>query len=133
MPPLRVDPNSGEPLAVQIARQVRLAVAAGRLAPGERLPGSRELAARLGVNFHTVRRAYAELEAEGLLRTAHGVGTFVAEGAKRLSPAELRAAIRAHLERLAEDLAGAELDGERLEATLLDEWRRALGGRRVRR
>jgi GntR family transcriptional regulator len=82
---LRIDPNAGEPLALQIARQVRLSVAAGRLAPGERLPGSRELAASLGVNFHTVRRAYADLEGEGLLRTVHGLGTFVAEGARRMS------------------------------------------------
>ncbi len=130
---LRIDPNAGEPLALQISRQVRLAVAAGRVAPGERLPGSRDLAARLGVNFHTVRRAYAGLEAEGLLRTVHGRGTFVAEGARRMSPAEYRALLRAHLERLAEDLAGTDFAAERQEALLLEEWRRALGARRVRR
>jgi len=129
---LRIDPNGGEPLAVQIARQVRLAVAAGRLAPGERLPGSRELAAALGVNFHTVRRAYADLEGEGLLRTVHGLGTFVAEGARRMSPAEFRALVRSHLERLAEDLAGTDADAARQESVLLEEWRRALGARKVK-
>ena len=129
---LRIDPNSGIPLALQIARQVRLGVAAGRLSPGERLPGSRELAASLGVNFHTVRRAYADLESEGLLVTRHGVGTFVTEKARLLSPAEFRALVRAHLERRAEDLAGSGVDGERAEGILLEEWRRALGARKVR-
>ncbi|MCK6479145.1 MAG: GntR family transcriptional regulator [Planctomycetaceae bacterium] len=129
---LRIDPNSGVPLAVQIARGLRLAVSSGRLSPGERLPGSRELAASLGVNFHTVRRALAELEAAGILETRHGVGTFVTERVRLLSPAEFRALVRAHLERLAEDLAGSGVDAERAEAVLLEEWRRALGARRVR-
>jgi len=128
---LRIDPNSGEPLGLQIARQVRLAVAAGRLSPGERLPGSRELASTLGVNFHTVRRAYADLEAAGILRTVHGTGTFVADGARRMSPAEVRALIRSHVERLAEDLAGTGFDADRQEALLLEEWRRALGARKA--
>jgi GntR family transcriptional regulator len=129
---LRVDPNSGEPLAVQIARQIRLAVAAGRVAAGDRLPGSRELAADLGVNFHTVRKAYAALEAEGLLRTEHGTGTFVAEGARPLGAADLRALVRRHLEALAQDLAGAPFEGTRVEQVLLDEWARLLGARKER-
>ena len=42
-----------------------------------RLPPEKELAVRFGVNRHTVRRAVAELEAEGLVRTEHGRGTFI--------------------------------------------------------
>jgi len=129
---LRIDPNAGEPLAVQIARQVRLAIAAGRLSPGERLPGSREMAALLGVNFHTVRKAWATLEADGLLRTVHGVGTFVAEGVRPLGAAALRQLVREHLERLAEDLAGTDIDPGEQESLLVEEWRRALGARRIR-
>lgn len=45
-----------------------------------RLPPEKELAIRFGVNRHTVRRAIAELEAEGLVRIEHGRGTFVLDG-----------------------------------------------------
>jgi transposase-like protein len=45
------------------------------------LPGLREVAAQLGVNHNTVRAAVAKLEADGVLETRHGAGTFVAAGA----------------------------------------------------
>ncbi|GGD97814.1 phosphonate metabolism transcriptional regulator PhnF [Aureimonas endophytica] len=51
----------------------------------ERLPVEAELAARFGVNRHTVRRAIAALAAEGLLRAERGRGTFVAARPPRLS------------------------------------------------
>jgi len=50
----------------------------------------RDLAAQLGVNVNTVRAAYAELERDGLVRTRHGVGTFVLAG----PPARLPAGVR---------------------------------------
>lgn len=127
---LRVDPNNGVPLGLQIARQIRLAVSAGRIAAGDRLPAARDLAADLGVNFHTVRKAYGDLEAEGLLACEQGRGTFVTDAARALSSAELRALVRAHVERLAEDLAGAGVDPAALERIVAEELTRALGARR---
>ena len=129
---LRVDPNSGVPLGVQIARQVRLAIAAGRLAAGERLPTARDLAAELGVNFHTVRKAYQQLETAGLLLVARGRGTSVAPGARTMRAADLRSLVREHVERLAEDIAGVEVDPDRLRELVDVEMRRVLhdgGGR----
>lgn len=128
---LRIDPNAGVPLGVQIARQIRLAVASGRLSPGDRLPAARDLAAELRVNFHTVRKAYGDLEAEGLLRCEQGRGTFVGEGTGSLTRGDLRDAVRAHVERMAEDLAGSGLDGALLEDLVVRELRRALGARRA--
>jgi GntR family transcriptional regulator len=124
---LRVDPNSGTPLGVQIVRQIRLAVAAGRVEPGGRLPSARDLAATLGVNFHTVRAAYAELERDGLLRLEQGRGTFVSPDAKPLGKTGLRDLVRAHVERLVEDLAGLDHDVDALAAIVDAELRRALG------
>ena len=124
---LRVDPNSGTPLGVQIARQVKLAVATGRVLPGGRLPSARELAERLGVNVHTVRAAFAELEREGILRVEQGRGTFVAETAKPLGATALRDVVRAHVARLVEDLAGADVDSDALAALVDAELRRAYG------
>jgi len=130
---LRIDPTGGVPLGVQIARQIRLAVAAGRLGAGDRLPAARDLAAELRVNFHTVRRAYGELEAEGLLRCEQGRGTFVAEGAGPLKRGDLREVVRRHVERMVEDLAGPGLDPALLEGLAAEEIRRALGARRAGR
>jgi GntR family transcriptional regulator len=61
---------------------MRLAVAAGTIQPGERLPVVRELAAQLRINPNTVARVYRELQAEGLLTSRQGSGTFVAEDAR---------------------------------------------------
>src|SRR5690606_13590307 len=55
-------------------------IAAGTLAPGERLPPQRDLAYRLALSVGTVSRAYAEAERRGLVASHVGRGTFVAEG-----------------------------------------------------
>jgi DNA-binding transcriptional regulator YhcF (GntR family) len=105
----RLEPNSGVPLGVQIARQLRLAVASGRLAPGERLPSARDLADELKVNFHTVRKVYGDLEQAGLLRFERGLGTFVCDRPPLPDDDAARGLVRQHVERLLEDLAGLGL------------------------
>lgn len=67
---LALDPHSHAlPLFLQIARALSADIRRGRLAPGARLPGSRSLAASLGVHRNTVLAAYRELLAEGWLET----------------------------------------------------------------
>jgi GntR family transcriptional regulator len=128
---LRIDPTSGVPLGRQIVRQIRLAVASGRVPPGGRLPPARELAATLGVNFHTVRAAYAELAKDGLLDVGQGRGTFVGAKAAALSASELRELVRSHAARLAADLAGGDVDTARVEELFVQELRRALSAERA--
>ncbi|RRH76625.1 phosphonate metabolism transcriptional regulator PhnF [Falsigemmobacter faecalis] len=53
-------------------------IAAGQYHPGDRLPTEADLAARFGVNRHTVRQALADLVQRGIVRTRRGAGTFVA-------------------------------------------------------
>jgi GntR family transcriptional regulator len=78
---IALDHTADVPLGVQLDWVVRAAVASGRLCAGDRLPGLREVADQLGVNHNTVRAAVSKLEADGLLETRHGSGTFVATGA----------------------------------------------------
>jgi GntR family transcriptional regulator / MocR family aminotransferase len=74
---LPIDRADPAPVVHQVARGIASHVAAGRLRPGERLPGSRELARILGVHRNTVVAAYGELLAEGWVQSAGGRGTFV--------------------------------------------------------
>ena len=124
---IRVEPGSGVPLGQQIMQQVRLAIASGRLAPGEQLPSARDLAEELRVNFHTVRKAYADLEATGVLRQERGKGTFVPDEVARLDGDALRELVRGHVQRLAADLAGAGTSLDEVERLVRAELRVAFG------
>ncbi len=71
-------PEPGEPAHRQIEEQLRALIAEGSLAPGDRIPPERELAARLAVSRMTLRQALDALARRGLLVRAGGRGTFVA-------------------------------------------------------
>lgn len=81
MPPafFSVDPHGGAPIYVQLAEQIKRAIAVGALASGERLPTVKGLALELKLNPNTVARVYRELEQEGVIATAPGRGSFVRE------------------------------------------------------
>ncbi|WP_176256827.1 phosphonate metabolism transcriptional regulator PhnF [Derxia lacustris] len=106
-----------------IAAALRDDIAAGRFAPGARLPNESALAERFGVNRHTLRQAMQALAREGFVKVLHGSGTYVRE-------LVLDYALRRRT-RLTDSLAGI---GERARRELLDcaiepagDWARALG------
>lgn len=74
---IALDANKKIPLWRQIADAITAAVQLRRLRPGERLPGARTLAERLGVHRHTVDAAYAELVSQGWVEGRQGSGTWV--------------------------------------------------------
>ncbi len=71
------DRDSPLPVSEQLVEQLRYQLGAGRYRPGERLPSTRVLADQVGISFHTVRKAYQRLEAEGLLEARRGGGFHV--------------------------------------------------------
>jgi 2-aminoadipate transaminase len=77
MLPLQLQIESHIPLYMQLRDQLRALVHDGELRPGDRIPATRELAVQLGVHRTTVANAYAELEADGLIRGHVGRGTFI--------------------------------------------------------
>ena len=78
--PFLLDPGDELPLGLQLSWRLRALIRTGELGAGERLPSFRRLAEWAGVNVGTVRAVYEALEAEGLVVSRHGQGTFVAEG-----------------------------------------------------
>lgn len=76
---LYVNPGDELPIYRQIVRQIADAIAGGRLEAGARLPSHRDLAEELVIAPLTVKKAYDELERDGLLVSQRGRGTFVAE------------------------------------------------------
>ena len=75
-----LNPSSGVPIYRQLVEQVRRLVAGGQLAPGSELPSVRDIAQLHAVNPMTVSKAYALLEAEGLLERNRGRPMTVAAG-----------------------------------------------------
>lgn len=100
--PLAISLESSTPLYDQIESQLRQIIVAGVVPAGTTLPSVRALATKLGCSVITTRRAYQELEQQGLIRTLQGRGTIVADvpdnirEQHRLAPVEvaLRAAVR---------------------------------------
>jgi GntR family phosphonate transport system transcriptional regulator len=72
------DRSGKTPVWKAIADALRGDLAEGRYAPGDKLPTEAALAARFGVNRHTVRHGVSALVEEGLVRSRRGAGTFVA-------------------------------------------------------
>jgi GntR family transcriptional regulator len=73
----QVNFKSSKPVYIQLVDQVKAAAAAGTVRVGEALPSIRPLAEDLRVNRNTVAKAYAQLEAEGVIETRQGRGCFV--------------------------------------------------------
>jgi GntR family transcriptional regulator/MocR family aminotransferase len=80
---LRLDRQDSQPLRAQLEAGLREAIRTGRLAGGERLPSSRELARELGVSRGLVQECYGQLLSEGYLTSQAGSATRVAAGTRR--------------------------------------------------
>ncbi len=90
--------NSGEtPIYEQIASQIKSAVIAGEVKPGDPLPSLRFLAKELRVSVISTKRAYEELEREGYITSVPGKGSFAAEINRELLQEEQYKRLEEHL------------------------------------
>lgn len=69
--------DKNRPICPQICEQICTRIAAGELAPGQRLMSVREVALAAGVNPNTVQRAFEQLEQQGVLYSVRGAGWYV--------------------------------------------------------
>ena len=80
---IAINTLSPTPIYEQLRDQVVLGISSGQLTPGEELPSVRRLAADLGINFHTVNKAYSVLADEGYLVVDRRKGTMVSREIKQ--------------------------------------------------
>ena len=73
---LSINYKDPRPIYEQVRDSLGQLILSGAIAPEEKLPSVRELAARLAINPNTIQRAYRELEARGLIYTVAGKGAF---------------------------------------------------------
>jgi GntR family transcriptional regulator len=73
-----ISQSDGRPMYLQIMDQIKQRIAVGEWARGQEIPSIRQLAVTMRVSVITVKRAYLELEREGVIVTQHGKGSTVA-------------------------------------------------------
>ena len=76
---INISQTDARPMYLQIMEQIRARIAARDWPAGKELPSIRALAAALNVSVITIKRAYLDLENEGVIVTRHGKGSFVAD------------------------------------------------------
>ena len=97
---LEVDFNSEEALYIQLRNQIIVGIATNRLKEGESLPSVRQLAESIGINMHTVNKAYTALKQEGFVKVDRRRGAVIAIDADRISDLEqMRESLRVILAR----------------------------------
>ncbi len=118
----RLDPTRMTPLYEQIIEAVALALAAGELRPGDRLPSVRILAKELRMNPNTTARSLRELERAGLAQAVRGVGSVVPPGAVRRARALARRALGRELAEVVQVAKRLGMSLEALRNALQQTW-----------
>ena len=95
---LIINHTSMEPIYEQIVAQIKAEVIEGRMTAGDALPSVRVLSRELKISALTVKKAYDNLEEEGLIVTVHGKGSFIAAANQELLMEERRKELEKELE-----------------------------------
>lgn len=105
-----IDIHSSVAVYVQIENQIRFAVSAGELKPGDKLPSVRELSERLSVNPNTIAKAYRDLEVMGIVYTRRGMGVFINKGIEGRCREDCRARIISRLHEVTSEAKAAGMN-----------------------
>lgn len=85
---IEIDFNSDEALYLQLCNQIIMGIAASRFREGDSLPSVRQLADSIGINMHTVNKAYSLLRQEGYVKVDRRRGAVIAVDADRIRTLE---------------------------------------------
>lgn len=75
---IEIDFNSDEAIYLQLRNQIVLGIATARFREGDTLPSVRQLAENIGINMHTVNKAYSVLRQEGFVKVDRRKGAVIA-------------------------------------------------------
>lgn len=81
---IEIDFNSNEAIYVQLCNQIILGIATSKIREGENLPSVRQLADTIGINMHTVNKAYSVLKQEGFVSIDRRRGAVISIDADKL-------------------------------------------------
>ena len=85
---IEIDFNSDEAIYMQLRNQIIMGIAASRFREGDMLPSVRQLADHIGINMHTVNKAYTVLRQEGYVKVDRRKGVMIAVDADKLKAME---------------------------------------------
>ena len=85
---IEIDFNSDEALYLQLRNQIILGIATSRIREGDELPSVRQLAEDIGINMHTVNKAYTVLKQEGFVKVDRRRGAVISIDADRMEAIE---------------------------------------------
>ena len=92
---IQIDFNSDEALYMQLYNQIILGIATSTLHEGDALPSVRQLADTVGINMHTVNKAYSVLRQEGFIRLDRRKGAVIAVDVDKLEAlSQMKSALR---------------------------------------
>ena len=122
---IEIDFNSDEALYLQVRNQIILGIATSRFQEGEQLPSVRQLAETIGINMHTVNKAYTVLKQEGYVKVDRRRGAVIAVDVNRM---QALAELRGELQVLLAKCSCRNISKEEVHA-LIDEIYENYGGR----
>lgn len=85
---IEIDFNSDEALYLQVRNQIILGIATSRIREGDELPSVRQMADEIGINMHTVNKAYTVLKQEGFVKVDRRRGAVIAIDVDRMEAIE---------------------------------------------
>ncbi|MBS6605133.1 MAG: GntR family transcriptional regulator [Lachnospiraceae bacterium] len=85
---IEIDFNSSEALYIQLRNQIIMGIATSTIREGDTLPSVRQLAENIGINMHTVNKAYSVLKQEGFLQLDRRKGAVIAIDVNKLQAVE---------------------------------------------
>lgn len=110
-----IDVQSDVAIYLQLVRQIKFAIAAGTVRPGQLLPSVRSLSNQVALNPNTVARAFNQLQADGVIETLRGRGMVVREQAVEICRGEREAVL-----------------SERIGAVLAEAWNAGLSRKQIK-
>ena len=111
---IQINNSSDEPIYLQIKNQIKAQIISGDLKVGEQLPSIRFLAKEIRVSMLTAKRAFDELELDGIINSVQGKGNFVAAQNKELIREEYLKKIESKLQEVVELSEIADVSSDEL-------------------